>query len=245
MFKPIETEPSNTNEKIRFKDGSREVSFELSQLSSGERQQLINRAMTFIGSDESEENPDPINDAEEIHQGIKMENGIPLYQTFLWCKKEGCHNREQHYIAHNKKVYCSKCKTPHLKRKANPAGGNLSRDRFGNYFRADRLVEDSEAKQEKSMTNTSVTNTSEDERESDTTKKLPLQKTTDNHLSSVGEALKKAQQDKEEVAPWTDHQARVKTTCSECNKEINIYWKQGQSKKKYCFDCKQSREVSA
>ncbi|MBB6632780.1 hypothetical protein [Cohnella thailandensis] len=76
--------------------------------------------------------------------GIKFKNGIPHYRTRYWCPNPNCNHSGNQYIGlHDKTTECHECYTV---MEVNPAtrevdeNGIPKRDRFGNFFRAEKLA---------------------------------------------------------------------------------------------------------
>lgn len=76
--------------------------------------------------------------------GVKFKEGVPHYRTRYWCKAPGCLSQGNQYIKlTDKTTECHECGAiiavrPALKR-IGPDGIPVQ-DRFGNFFRADKLV---------------------------------------------------------------------------------------------------------
>lgn len=77
--------------------------------------------------------------------GIKLKDGVPHYRARYWCQKSGCSHQGSQYVRLDAEITeCHECKT---KLKIRPAIGVIGddgvpgQDRFGNFFRADRLAE--------------------------------------------------------------------------------------------------------
>lgn len=75
--------------------------------------------------------------------GIKYKDGVPHYRARYWCQK--CRHQGTQYVSLDVRVTeCHECKAEHELRPANGIvddNGIPDRDRFGNFFRADRLAE--------------------------------------------------------------------------------------------------------
>ncbi|MCR8978702.1 hypothetical protein [Brevibacillus laterosporus] len=73
------------------------------------------------------------------YSGIIYNNGVPQYQTYVYCKNLKCGQHKKVFVKETQhSVYCPACDTKHIRRDATK-GGFPEQDDFGNYFKADRL----------------------------------------------------------------------------------------------------------
>ncbi|GEC93803.1 hypothetical protein [Brevibacillus brevis] len=78
-------------------------------------------------------------DPTKEYPAIRNINGVPHYQTYVYCKNQKCQKRKKVFVKELQlSVYCPECNTKHVRRDATN-GGFPEQDDFGNYFKADRL----------------------------------------------------------------------------------------------------------
>lgn len=108
------------------------------------------RAVALLGSNRSLQVP--IGEAAALPDqpewyatGIKIKDGVPHYRTRYWCQNSKCNHQGNQYVPlEASETECHNC---HTLMKIRPATGFVGddgvpqRDRFGNYFRADKLAE--------------------------------------------------------------------------------------------------------
>ncbi len=84
------------------------------------------------------------------YTGIRYVNGNPRYQTYVYCKNVKCGQGNKVFVKETQLfVSCPACNTKHVKRDATQ-GRFPEQDKFGNYFKADRLwVENHKPHQER------------------------------------------------------------------------------------------------
>ncbi|UED76087.1 hypothetical protein [Brevibacillus sp. DP1.3A] len=89
-------------------------------------------------------------DPTKENSGVRYVDGIPRYQTYIYCKNSKCSQRTKVFVKELQlSVYCPACNTKHVRRDATH-GGFPEQDDFGNYFKADRLwVENHKPHQER------------------------------------------------------------------------------------------------
>ncbi|AYB41036.1 hypothetical protein [Brevibacillus laterosporus] len=110
-----------------------------------ENSQDSQNANSYMASEEKS-----LIDPTKQYSGIIYNNGVPQYQTYVYCKNLKCGQRIKVFVKETQhSVYCPACDTKHIRRDATK-GGFPEQDDFGNYFKADRLwVENHKSHQER------------------------------------------------------------------------------------------------